>query len=169
MRYTRFDAGTVVRLATEAPTPFGAVAPAGSVGRVLRVSTPTEGDEPCYEVGVLLAASGRQRECRQADVEVVLSIRHGLLQRLDWLDLANESLKHPTLESDRRLVEVLRVCWSCGGTHALRYEVRQQLPSVPKEYDCPYCSARQEERASFADGVDVRLAVFPRSRPTRGS
>jgi hypothetical protein len=124
--------------------------------------------DPCYDVAVLLGSTRRHREGNDAAAEVVVSIPHALLHRLSSLDLMSLGVSHPALQPYRRQVEVLRVCWRCGGTHALRYELNDVMPSVPKDYDCPYCSARQEEQARFADGLDVRLAVFPRSRPTRG-
>jgi hypothetical protein len=65
-----------------------------------------------------------------------------------------------------RICEVLRVCWSCGSTHALRYEAQVQTAGLSREYACPCCGARNEE---LCDGeLEVRYVGFPRGRPTSG-
>jgi DNA-directed RNA polymerase subunit RPC12/RpoP len=62
--------------------------------------------------------------------------------------------------------EVLRVCWSCGATHALRYQSQPEPPRLSRDYACPYCRARNEE---LCDGeLEVRYVGFPRGRRTRG-
>ena len=110
---------------------------------------------PVYKIAVPLEGT-----------EVIL-VSHQQLDALDGPALLVELFIHPALVLSKRLLEVLRVCWNCQQTFALRYEVNPQLPRLAKEYDCPYCSARQEEWATFADGVDIRPATFPRGRPKR--
>ena len=167
-RVVAYEPGAIVRLTADTRTRVGRVAPAGTVGRVLRVCARAAGRaEPCYEVAASLGTSSHRRDGEIGDVELVLVAPHASLRTLKSFELLVERMKHPALGLANRLVEVLRTCWSCGQAYALRYEADPQVPLVSKDYQCPYCAAQQEELAPFADGLHVRLAVFPRSRPTK--
>jgi hypothetical protein len=162
------ELGTVVRLADDVETPLGRV-PAGTVGEVVNVHSSGPDAAPLYEIAVPVSSGILQlSRAAPADTDVLVEIPPSALMKLTTVELLLERARHPRVGRRTQLLEVIRSCWRCDQTHALRYEVQLQLPVGSKEYDCPYCSARQEERARFADGVDVRLAVFPRGRPTSG-
>ena len=161
------ELGTVVRLADDVETPLGCVA-AGTVGEVVNVHSVGPDAAPLYEIAVPVSSGVLQLSHSPSDADVLFEVPASALTKLTTVELLLERARHPRVGRRTQLQEVIRSCWRCDQTHALRYEAQRQLPVVSKEYDCPYCSARQEERARFADGVDVRLAVFPLGRPTRG-